>query len=62
MHTPTNYLAFEQKGSGNGEDRQEKGARGGKGVKRVRDRKGDWTEMEREVTKRGEKWEICPGF
>jgi len=62
VHTPTNYLAFEQKGPGNGEDGQERGARGGKGGKGVRDRKWDWTEMESEVTKRGEKWESCPGF
>jgi len=54
VHTPANYLAFEEKGPRNGEHGQERRARGGKGGKGVRDRKGDWTGMEREATKRGE--------
>jgi len=43
VHTPANYLAFEEKGPGNKEGGQDRGARarGGKGGKGVRDRKGD---------------------
>jgi len=57
VHTTANYLAFKEKGPG-----QERGARERNGGKGVGDGKGDWTGREREGTKRGEKWEICPGF